>query len=109
MNKEMQTAIEAAYKVIVLYREALTNAFLEGHMSMEVKMKADLFYTANFLERVLTGQQQQLTDEDTNYIERECAELDLMCRVFPAQFQFVKPQLEAIGKAFETWQSILNN
>lgn len=108
MNKEMQIAIEKAYSSIVLYREALTNAFLNGYISLDVKMKSDLFFTANFLERVLAGEQQQPTCTDKQYIDRECATLDAMCMLYPEQFEAVKPQLEAIEKAFATWQSILN-
>ena len=106
MDNMMQEVVKDTYKVIVLYRDALTNAFLQGHVSLEVKSKSDLFFTANFLERLLAGQQP--TEEDVLCIDKECAALDLMCRVFPEQFKFIEPQLKAVGKAFETWQSILN-
>ena len=104
MTEIQKQMIKDAYKSIIIYREALTNAFLQGYVSLEVKTKSDLFYTANVLERLLSGHEP--TAEDTYYIDKECNTLDIMCEIYPSQFETVMSQLEAVGKAFEALQSL---
>lgn len=99
MNTQQKQQLTEAYKSLVSYRKALSEAYLNGQVPLEVRSKADLFHTVNAIERLLTTG--QIDEFDMTTIDKECGTLDLICQIYPTAFEYVLPELEAVGKAFE--------
>ena len=97
LNMTQKLWLQRVINALEAYNEKLKDAYLNGHVSYDVRNKADLFFTEQAAKSFCnTG---NLWKCEAEALEKECQSLDRICEQTPDELWAVRSQLIELHNA----------
>lgn len=105
LNGEQTGAVQKIVEAIRNFNDALSMEFLNGCVSYETQINANLFFTLDAAESILF--KNQLWKNQAEAVEKEMMGLDWVCENKPEELTAVEQELKNLQDAFTSCKSIM--